>query len=319
MPLKVFITRDFEQMSQEAAKLMVDQLAALEQQKDEVVLGLATGNSPTGLYRHLAEAANSGVTDSSRWRTFNLDEYVGLPTAGLSAGQLHPDSYRYFMREHLFKLLEHKPVATFVPPGELVDAPDLLGELDRCPGDWRREGTVHGRAVVIKPEAESKYLRWVRDELLEPYAAEVEAAGGVDLQILGVGGRGHVAFHEAGIPFGLEGLMLVELDIITKEHAVADGNFPSMAECPSHALSMSIDMVFKARSVLVLANGARKTDAISRSMLEAPTPEMPMSYAQIYAEKGGDVVFVVDEDAGRGLLHSRAEMEKRGYEMIDLR
>ena len=59
MSWKILITRDFDQMSEVAAGLTVKSVRALQKQKDEVVLGLATGSSPTGLYRGLAAAANN--------------------------------------------------------------------------------------------------------------------------------------------------------------------------------------------------------------------------------------------------------------------
>ena len=79
MGIKVIITKDFAHMSRLAADLVVDKLRGILKDKKEAVLGLATGNSPTGMYKHLAQAANDGKFDSGRIRSFNLDEYVGLP------------------------------------------------------------------------------------------------------------------------------------------------------------------------------------------------------------------------------------------------
>ena len=70
------------------------------------MLGLATGNSPTGLYKHLAEAFNEGRIDAGRVRSFNLDEYVGLPGENAQQRCLHRESYSYFMIQQLFGLLD---------------------------------------------------------------------------------------------------------------------------------------------------------------------------------------------------------------------
>jgi len=61
------------------------------------ILGLATGSSPTGLYKHLAGEANAGEFDPSKIESFNLDEYVGLPGENAQQRALHPESYSYFM------------------------------------------------------------------------------------------------------------------------------------------------------------------------------------------------------------------------------
>ena len=318
MPIQVLVTRDFEQMSEVAALRIRRRLQRLEREKREIVLGLATGNSPTGVYARLVEAANRKRLDSRRWRTFNLDEYVGLPNPpGGSAP--HPSSFRHFMERHLFGLLERRPEATFVPEGERVDVARFVRELDSHSEDWERRGESSGKAIVIRPHPSSPYLDWLRSEILEQYGLRIRQAGGIDLQILGVGGRGHVAFHEAGIPFELGGLLLVELDRVTREHAVSDGYFTSQDACPRFALTMSLQLVFEAREVMVLANGQRKIAAVSRSLLCEPDTAMPMSYAQFYAREGGPVTFVLDQVAAEGLLSSPGDLERRGIELTDLR
>jgi glucosamine-6-phosphate deaminase len=73
MPINIFVTKDFEHMSKVAAEIVKQHIVETSHKKREVVLGLATGNSPTGLYKHLALAANAGEFDSGRIRSFNLD------------------------------------------------------------------------------------------------------------------------------------------------------------------------------------------------------------------------------------------------------
>ncbi len=319
MPIKTIVTRDFEQMSDVAAELVVTKVARLEKERKDPVLGLATGNSPTGLYRRLADAANNGQIDSSCWRTFNLDEYVGLGNGTAGSSSSHPESYRYFMDSNLFNKLSRPPISTVVPDGGIVETDRLVEALESDPAGWRYEGDINGKAVVIDPGATSEYLQWVRTEVLGPYGEAIAAAGGIDLQILGVGGCGHVAFHEAGIPFELPGLLLVELDVVTKEHSVEDGHFPSLEECPRFALTMSVDLVFKARDLLVLANGSRKQAAIGQALLEEPTERMPISYAQVHSDRGGNITFVVDEAAAQDLLKMSSRLAEKGIELEDRR
>ncbi len=319
MSWKILITRDFDQMSEVATDLTEKSVRALQKKKSEVVLGLATGTSPTGLYRGIAAAANKGKVDSSRWRSFNLDEYVGLPGENAQQRALHPESYSYFMIENLFSLLEKKPIETNVPWGTLIEQTTLVKELKANPNDWRAEGTSKGKAIVIRKDASSAYLDWVRREVLEAYPRKMRKMGGVDLQIIGVGGVGHVAFHEAGIPFNLKGLLLVELDRVTREHAVADGHFELLRQSPRYAISMSCDLVFQAKSVLLVANGPRKTEALARAVLEKASPEVPLSYSQKYVQKGGELTYVVDEAAAADLLAEPAALKAKGIQLKDLR
>jgi glucosamine-6-phosphate deaminase len=88
------------------------------------------------------------------------------------------------------------------------------------------------RQIRIKAKPESEYLGWIRNAVLDAYARKIKKAGGIDLQIIGVGGRGHVAFHESGIPFKGSSVMLVRLDDNTVANAVADGHFLSEKQLP---------------------------------------------------------------------------------------
>ena len=118
---KIFVTRDFDHMSRVAAGLVEADIKQKQAVKGGYVLGLATGNSPTGLYRYLAMAFNDGRIDAAKVRSFNLDEYVGLPGENAQQRCLHCESYSYFMIQQLFGLLERKFAETSVPWGTLVD------------------------------------------------------------------------------------------------------------------------------------------------------------------------------------------------------
>ncbi|RLG06757.1 MAG: glucosamine-6-phosphate deaminase, partial [Thaumarchaeota archaeon] len=89
--MKVIITRDYDEMSKLAAKMIADAIRA----KPNIVLGLATGGTPEGCYKELVRMHKEEGLDFSQVVTFNLDEYVGLPPD-------HPQSYHYYMDVHLF-------------------------------------------------------------------------------------------------------------------------------------------------------------------------------------------------------------------------
>jgi glucosamine-6-phosphate deaminase len=298
-------------MSEVASGLVIKKTSEILKKKKEAVLGLATGNSPTGLYKHFARAANEGRFDSSRIRSFNLDEYVGLPGDNIQQRVLHPESYAYFMIQELFSHLEKKFIETRVPYGSLIDQKKLIGELKDNKGDWEFRGTDAGKSIAIKARPSSDYLSWIRKEILDGYERKIKAAGGIDLQIIGVGGRGHVAFHESGIPFKGSSVMLVKLDDNTINNAVADGHFSKKADSPQYAVSMGAELVYQAKTVVLLANGARKTESVTQSLLGDVTPEIPISYGQQYSKRGGELIYVLDRVAAEGLLANRRELKER--------
>ena len=319
MPVRVIVTKDFDHMSAVAAGLVVNTIARVRRAGREAVLGLATGNTPTGLYRLLAKAANAGEFDSARVRSFNLDEYIGLPGENAQQRVLHPESYAYFMIQEFFSLLRKKFSETCVPYGALIEQEKLESELKRHPDDWTAEGRSAGRSIVIKASARSQYLAWIRREIQQAYERKIESAGGIDLQVIGVGGRGHVAFHEAGIPFEGSRVLVVQLDENTIGNAVADGHFTIERDSPRFAVSMGAELVYEARTVVLLASGERKRAPVARSLLEGVSTDVPISYGQRYGGKGGNLVCVVDAVAGADLVASGPALAAKGIDLEDLR
>ena len=318
MPFRIMVTRDFEQMSEVAASIVATDIAEKQAEKDEYVLGLATGNSPTGLYKNLAAKLNAGEIEAARVRSFNLDEYVGLPGENAQQRALHPESYSYFMIQELFGLLDTKFAETNVPWGTLIEQDALIAALEADTGSYELQGTDKGKAIVIRDDANGT-LGWIKREVLDAYERKIARFGGIDLHIVGVGGRGHVAFHESGIPFEGNRMLLVRLDDNTVENAVADGHFASIEDSPRYAISMGAELVYEAKTVVLVASGPRKTGPVAESVLGDVTCDVPISYGQTYAAGGGNLVYVLDEAAAAELLERRAEVEAKGFELVDLR
>ncbi len=315
MPITVWVTNDFEHMSEVAADLIKENIVRTMSQKREFVLGLATGNSPTGLYKRLAKAANEGVFDSGRIRSFNLDEYVGLPGENIQQRTMHPESYCYFMIQEFFSLLKKKFIETSVPFGTLIDQKQLTKELKAHPKDWKELGREAGRSIVIKAKPASKYLAWIKTAILDGYRRKIRRAGGIDLQVIGVGGRGHVAFHESGIPFKDSQVLLVKLDDNTITNTVTDGHFMTKKDAPHYAISMGAELVYQARTVVLLANGERKVRPVAESLLEEVTPDVPISYGQVFAKRGGNLVYVIDKVAASELLTHQDLLKQKDIEI----
>ena len=317
MPFQVIVTRDFDHMSEVAAKLATENIQQVLAQKSSFALGLAAGHSPTGLYKHLARAANAGAFDASRIVSFNLDEYIGLPGKDAPQRATHPESFGSFMNQELFGLLQKKFLETNVPGGALIAESRFTAEMKNNPDDWSLQGVDSGKTMVIHHTACSEYLRWIRTNILDAYANKIARQGGMDLQIVGVGGRGHVGFHEAGIPFENNPMLLARLADDTTAQAVADGHFATPEECPRYAVSMGASLIYKARTVLLLAQGTRKADPVANALFMTPNCSVPISYGHILASQGGRMIFVLDQQAAAKVLGQKERLRDRGIDLDD--
>jgi glucosamine-6-phosphate deaminase len=108
----VLKVKDYEEMSKRVAGVIADEI----RKKQDIVLGLATGETPLGLYKELIRMHKEEGLDFSKVTTFNLDEYVGLPST-------HKESYHYFMQENLFRHINIDPRNVYIPDGMVKDIP----------------------------------------------------------------------------------------------------------------------------------------------------------------------------------------------------
>jgi len=126
------------------------------------------------------------------------------------------------------------------------------------------------------------------------YDKEIEAAGGVDLQLLGIGNNGHIGFNEPGTPFGSL-THIVELTESTRE--ANKRFFKSIDEVPTHAVTMGVKTVMQARSIILMAIGPAKAP-IMKEMLQGPVTEnVPASVLQLHP----DVTVYMDYEAAKML------------------
>lgn len=108
--MKVIVVEDYQQMSEVVAELIADVVSA----KPNATLGLATGSSPLGCYKLLADFCASKRLSFAQVKAVNLDEYVGL-------AKCHKQSYACFMRRNLFDLIDISQNNTFIPDGVAKD------------------------------------------------------------------------------------------------------------------------------------------------------------------------------------------------------
>jgi glucosamine-6-phosphate deaminase len=110
------------------------------------------------------------------------------------------------------------------------------------------------------------------------YRAELAAAGGIGLQLLGLGLNGHVGFNEPPCPAAAP-CRCVELSPLTRaQNAAAFGGDP--AAVPARAITLGLDEILAARRILLVVTGSSKAAVLARLLREPPTPELPASWLQ---------------------------------------
>ncbi|MDD5449307.1 MAG: glucosamine-6-phosphate deaminase [Candidatus Omnitrophica bacterium] len=166
----------------------------------------------------------------------------------------HDQSYRYFMNENLFNHININKANTHVLNGKAKD-----------------------------PAAECK-----------AYEEAIKKAGGIDIQLLGIGGNGHIAFNEPGSPKNSR-TRIVDLT----EKTIQDNArfFASVNDVPKQALSMGNGTILEAKEIVLIADKASKADAIAKSIEGPATEQVPASLLQSHK----NVTFVVDKDAASKL------------------
>src|SRR6266545_146936 len=169
-------------------------------------------------------------------------------------------------------------------------------------------------------ESQHSYFRWMHetlfshinvkwenihipDDTLKPnevdaacaaYEEKIKALGGIDIQILGIGRTGHIAFNEPGSPQNSR-TRLVTLDSITRRDA-ADGFFGEK-NVPHHALTMGVASILEARRIFLMAFGEHKAGIVFKAVEQPPTEAVSASFLQDHK----DATFVLDEAAAAEL------------------
>ncbi len=130
------------------------------------------------------------------------------------------------------------------------------------------------------------------NEECQRYDQLIEEAGGIDIQVLGIGNNAHIGFNEPTINFE-KGTHIVELDESTRE---ANARFFNhMDEVPKRAITMGTGSIFKSRKIMLLATGANKAQAIYDTVYGKVQPEVPSSILQFH----NDIVLILDEEAAQ--------------------
>lgn len=175
-------------------------------------------------------------------------------------GAKHPESYHRFMREQLFDHIDMPEDQIHIPRGDL------------------------SREEVFKA--------------CQDYEEEIERAGGIDIQILGIGRTGHIGFNEPGSGPNSR-TRLVTLDRLTRSDAARD--FQGEHNVPRHAVTMGVGTILNARKVFLLAWGRSKADVVKAAIEEPPAESLPASFLQSHPA----VSFILDTAAATELTRNK--------------
>jgi len=227
-----------------------------------LVLGLPTGRTPLGLYRELRERSGGSLPRRSRDAKAGVD-WSRVRTFNLDefAGlePSNPNSYRAYMQAELFDHVS-------------IDAPNI--------------GFLNGAARDLKAECRR-------------YEDAIAAAGGIDLQILGIGANGHVGFNEPA-----DGLCahthIAELERESRA-ANAERFRGDWTKVPARALSMGMATILNAREIVLIATGAEKADAVHGMIEGLISTRLPASILQVHPR----VTVMVDRAAAERLSTTR--------------
>lgn len=231
-----------------AAQLTARLIACELRKKPDLVLGLATGRTMERVYEQLALMHRNEGLDFSLCRTFNLDEYIGLP-----ADDVH--SYRFYMNHHLFSRVNIDLRNTHLPDGAASDL----------------------------------------DAACQQYEEKIIRAGGLDLQLLGIGSDGHIGFNEP----------LSALRSRTRAKSLTPSTLQQNAEMfggdlnrvPRRALTMGVGTILEARRCLMLVTGAAKAEILAQAVEGPITAMVTASALQLHPK----CQVIVDEPAAARL------------------
>jgi glucosamine-6-phosphate deaminase len=177
----------------------------------------------------------------------------------------HEQSYHYFMYDNLFSSININPENVHVPSGVAKDV--------------------------------EAHCQW--------YEEEIRKAGGIDVQVLGIGSDGHVAFNEPGASLASR----THLEALAEPTIQDNARFFDREEdVPRFAITMGVGTILEARHCLLLANGEKKADAVAKFVEGPITSQITASALQMHP----NTTVILDEDAASKL--ERAEHHKWVYE-----
>ena len=211
---------------------------------------------------------------------------------GLATGSTPIGAYRELVRMHREEGLSFAHVVTFnldeyypMAPGSLHSYHRFMWENLFSRLDIRREHVHIPRGDLPRDRIEEECRR---------YEAAIREAGGIDLQLLGIGRTGHIGFNEPGS--GLESrTRLITLDLVTRKDGAAD--FFGEENVPREAVTMGVATILEAREILIVATGEHKAHIVRRAV----EGEVDHEVAATFLQRHPATTFYLDNAAGAAL------------------
>ncbi len=231
----------------------------------------------------ISELAASRVADLLRARPTAV---LGLPT-----GRTPIQMYAELVRMHKEEGLDFSQATSF-------NLDEFVGIGPDHPGSYHAYMAEHLFNHVNLPAQRAHLLDGLASDLdaeCDRYEVSIVDAGGLDLQILGIGANGHIGFNEPADGLSARTHRVALLPESREGNAVFFGG--RVADVPREALSMGMGTILKARRILLLATGAGKRDAIEAAVRGPVTTRVPASFLQLHPS----VEILCDNDAAAGL------------------
>lgn len=216
---------------------------------------------------------------------------------GLATGSTPKSLYAELVRMHREEGLSFRNVVTFNLDEYYPMAPDALTSYHRFMHEQLFDHVDIDPAHVHIPDGtvpKEEVKAWC-----EKYENEIMAAGGIDLQILGIGTNGHIGFNEPGSGI-YSRTRIVALDNTTRLANSYD--FPNLAEVPRLAITMGINTILRSRRVILMAWGQHKAPVVRKAVEGHSTEQVPASLLQQHK----DCLFVLDEQSAQELTRFKS-------------
>lgn len=206
---------------------------------------------------------------------------------GLASGRTPVDGYAELRRLHAAGSTDWSHASTF-------NLDEFAGIDSRHPGSFRTFMERHLFEGVNLHAARIHFLNGVAKDLnaeCDRYEAAIAAAGGIDLQLLGIGTNGHIGFNEPGDELPVRTHRVRLMESTKRDNAMLFGNDASRV--PAEALSMGIGTILRARRIVLVATGDKKAECIRQATSGRLTTRVPASMLQVHS----DVELLLDREA----------------------